>query len=96
MWITVATPPFDSIEKFDEVRAQIGTEPAGLQARYVGRADDGKLRSITVWRSKEDSDRFFTETLRPALAKVLGSEAVGRPEMVGVEVERTYVREPVA
>ena len=96
MWITVATPPFDSIETFDEVRAQIGTEPAGLEARYVGRADDGKLRSITVWRSKEDADRFFTETLRPALAKVLGSDPVGPADRIDIEVQRTYVREPVS
>jgi hypothetical protein len=96
MWITVATPPFDSIETFDEVRAEVGSEPAGLEARYVGRADDGKLRSITIWRSKEDADRFYAETLRPALAKVLGPERVGPAERTDIEVQRTYTREPVS
>ena len=64
-WITVATPPFGSIEQFDKVHTQLGEEPAGLQARYVGTADDGKLRVVALWESKEHADRFFAETLGP-------------------------------
>ncbi|MDQ4091233.1 MAG: hypothetical protein M3163_13170 [Actinomycetota bacterium] len=95
-WITVATPPFDAIEKFDKVLAHTGGDPDGLQARYVGRADDDKLRVITVWDSKADSDRFFAETLGPALARALGPEPVGAPEAIGIDVARSYVRQPVA
>jgi hypothetical protein len=95
-WITIATPPFGSIEQFDKVHAQLGERPAGLQARYVGTADDGKLRIVTLWESKEHADHFFTETLGPVLAKALGPEPVGRPEVVGIDVARSYVREPVA
>jgi hypothetical protein len=95
-WITVATPPFGSIEQFDKVHARLGERPAGLQARYVGTADDGKLRIVTLWESKEHADQFFTETLGPVLAKALGPEPVGRPEVVGIDVARSYVREPVA
>lgn len=94
-WITVATPPFGSIEQFDKVRAQHG-EPAGLEARYVGRADDGTLRIVTLWESKAHAERFFAETLGPALAKTLGPEPVGAPEAVGIDVARSYSREPVA
>jgi hypothetical protein len=95
-WITVATPPFDTIEQFDKVRAHLGQEADGLEARYVGPADDGKLRVVTVWESKAHADRFFADTLGPALAKVLGPEPVGVPEATGIDVARTYVREPVA
>ena len=95
-WITVATPPFGSVEQFDKVKDATGAEPDGLVARYVGRAEDGKLRVVTLWESKAHSDRFFTETLGPALAKVLGPEPVGAPEAYGIEVTRSYVREPVA
>jgi hypothetical protein len=95
-WITVATPPFGSIEQFDKVRAQLGAEPDGLEARYVGTADDGKLRVVTLWESKAHADRFFAQTLGPALAKALGPEPVGAPEAVGIDVARSYVREPVA
>jgi hypothetical protein len=95
-WITVATPPFGSIDQFDTVRAQVGQEPDGLEARYVGTADDGKLRVITLWESKAHADRFFADTLGPALAKVLGPEPVGAPEAVGIDVARSYVRHPVA
>jgi hypothetical protein len=50
-WIAVATPPFTSIESFDQVMNQLGDEPDGLQARYVGSSDDG-LRVVTLWESK--------------------------------------------
>lgn len=93
-WITVATPPFEAIEQFDSVREQMGSDPEGLQARYVGRTDHG-LRVVSVWDSKEDADRFFADTLGPALAKVLGPEPVGAPEVIGIDVERSYVRQPV-
>ncbi len=94
-WMTVATPPFDSIEQFDKVVGHVGADPAGLEARYVGRADDGKLRVVTLWESKADADRFFAETLGPALARALGPEPVGAPEAIGIDVARSYVRQPV-
>jgi hypothetical protein len=95
-WITVATPPFASIEQFDRVVEQVDGTPDGLEARYVGATDDGGLRVITLWESKAHADRFFTETLGPLLAKVLGPEPAGRPDMYGIDVARTYVRQPVA
>jgi hypothetical protein len=95
-WITVATPAFDSIEQFDKVNAQLGGEFDGLEARYVGLAADGKPRVIALWESKAHADRFFAEALGPALAKALGPEPVGAPEVVGIDVARSYVREPVA
>jgi hypothetical protein len=94
-WITVGTPPF-RIEQYDTVLAQLGEEPAGLQARYVGTDDDGKLRLVGVWESKEHADRFYAERLGPVLAKALGSESVDKPEVIGIDVADSYVREPVA
>jgi len=95
-WITVATPPLKSIEQFDAVLAQVGGNPDGLEARYAGTGQDGKLRVVTLWESKAHADRFFTETLGPALARALGPEPVGAPEIVGIEVARSYAREPAA
>ena len=95
-WITVATPPFGSIEQFDKVVAHAGGPPDGLQARYAGTAEDDTLRVVTLWESKAHADRFFAETLGPALAKALGPEPVGRPQALGIEIARSYVREPVA
>ena len=65
-----------------------------MEARYVGSTEDG-LRVVTLWESKAHADRFFAETLGRLLATALGPEPVGRPEMVGVDVARTYVRQPV-
>ena len=63
-WIAVATPPFASIEQFDRVMDQLGEEPEGLEARYVGTADEG-LRVVTLWESKAHADQFFAEPPRP-------------------------------
>jgi hypothetical protein len=95
-WITIATPPFRSIEQFDAVRSHMGSEPEGLEARHVGATEDGTLRVITLWESKAHAERFFAETLGPVLARVLGPEPVGAPTATGVDVARSYVREPVA
>jgi hypothetical protein len=94
-WISVATPPFESIDQFDAIRTAQGEEPEGLEARYVG-TTDGELRIVSVWESKAHADRFFTQTLPGVLAKVLGPEPVGAPETVGIDVARSYVRESVA
>jgi hypothetical protein len=94
MWITVATPPFRSVEQFDQVMRHVGEEPEGLEARYVGTSEDG-LRVVTLWESKAHADRFFADRLGPALAKVLGPEPAGKPTVLGVEVARTYTRQPI-
>jgi hypothetical protein len=90
-WITVATPPFESVEQFDKVLAEVGGEPDGLEARYVGKAGS-EVRVVTLWETKAHADRFFTETLGPALAKALGPEPVGKPQIVGIDVAGSYVR----
>ncbi|MDP8938032.1 MAG: hypothetical protein M3O23_09955, partial [Actinomycetota bacterium] len=77
-WIAVATPPFGSIEQFDTVMAQVGGEPEGLEARYVGTAGDG-LRVVTLWESKAHADRFFAERLGPAWPRHSARSRSGRP-----------------
>ena len=94
-WIAVSTPPFESLEQVGDVMSQMNGEPDGLEARYIGTAD-GSPRIVTVWESKAHADRFFAETLGPILAKALGPDPVGKPEIVGIDVARSYVRQPVA
>ena len=93
-WITVATPPVKTIEQFDQVVSRFGEAPEGLETRYVG-SDGGKLRVVSLWSSKSHADKFFAEKLGPALASVLGPEPVGLAEVIGIEVERSFVSEPV-
>jgi hypothetical protein len=95
-WITVATPSFASLEQVDAVLAQLDKAPDGMEARYIGTAEDGKLRVVSLWRSKAHAARFFTEKLGPAVARALGPEPVGASDLVGIEIERSYVSEPVA
>src|SRR5215212_7818792 len=85
MWITVATPPFTDIERFDEVVAHIGQDPDGMLARYAGATEDGSLRVVSLWESKAHADRFATERLGPALAAVLGPEPEGASLGTGID-----------
>lgn len=95
-WITVATPPFASIEQVDEVLAQLEGAPDGMEERYIGTADDGKLRVVALWQSKAHAERFLAEKLGPALAGALGPEPVDASDVLAIEVQRSYVRQPVA
>jgi heme-degrading monooxygenase HmoA len=93
-YIAVATPAFSSIEQFDRLTDELGGEPEGLQARYVGSAGD-QLCVVSLWESQEDADRFFADRLGPALAKILGPDPAGTPDVRGMEVVRSYTRQPV-
>ncbi len=96
-WITIATPPFRSVEQFDKVTEAVDNAvPEGMEGRYIGTTDEGKLRVVTLWTTKAHADNFFANTLGPALAKALGPEPIGRPEVYGIEVARSYVRESVS
>jgi hypothetical protein len=87
MWLTIATPPVQSVDQLDQVMGSV--DPDGLRARYACRADDG-FRVIAVWESKDHADRFFREVLGPILARVLGPEPSGAPAMTGMEVLREF------
>ncbi|MCX2948005.1 hypothetical protein [Lentzea sp. NEAU-D7] len=88
MWLTIATPPTQSLDQLDQVMGS--TTPDGLRARYACRAD-GEFRVIAVWDSKDHADRFFREVLGPVLARVLGPEPAGAPTMTGMEVLREFI-----
>ncbi|TWP53706.1 hypothetical protein FKR81_02820 [Lentzea tibetensis] len=89
-WITIATPPFGELEKFDKMTSGVAA-PEGLVARYAGTTADGELQVIALWQSKQHADAFFSRILGPALAAVLGPEPQGSPKVVGVDVARSYV-----
>jgi hypothetical protein len=95
-YIVVATPSYPSLPQFDEVVERLGEAPEGLLQRHAGTAADGTLRIVSVWESKADADRFHTSgRLGAAVAEVLGPEPAGIPERLGIDVARSFVREPV-
>jgi hypothetical protein len=95
-YILVATPSYDSVETFDAVIAKLGEAPEGLLERHVGPATDGRLRVVSVWESKAHADRFHgSGRLGSAIAQVLGPEPAGSPDMLGIEVARSFARQPV-
>lgn len=96
MWITVGTPPVSSIEDVDAVFDRLDGSPEGLEARYVGTTADSGVRIVSLWESQRHAERFFAEVLGPTIERVLGPERVVASEVVGIEVARRYVRQPVA
>jgi hypothetical protein len=96
VYITVATPSFASIDQVEAVIAKLDGPPEGMRARYIGTTDAGELRVVSLWESKAQAERFMTEKLGPAVAAALGPEPNGASNVVFVNVEREYVREPVA
>ncbi|RDI35218.1 hypothetical protein [Lentzea flaviverrucosa] len=88
MWLTIATPPTQSLDQLDRMMGAV--DPDGLRARYACRAD-GEFRIIAVWESKDHADRFFREVLGPVLARVLGPEPAGAPSTTGMEVLREFI-----
>ena len=95
--ITIAKPPAGSLAQLEQIIAEAcrPEEPAGLLARYAGAADDGTLRVVAEWESREAALQFFAGRLGPAVAAVLAPEPAGMPEITWVDVQPTvsYVRD---
>lgn len=71
MAYATVTETSGTLETFEQVNAEIPAQPEGLLLRVTGVSGQG-LAVVAVWRSREDSDRFFADHLGPALAKVVG------------------------
>jgi hypothetical protein len=67
-----------------EIHAQIldglgDVTPEGLLAHIAIEREDGTLRYVDLWRSREDCDRFTDERLHPVVGRAL-AEAGIRPD----------------
>ena len=93
-WIMVATPSFASIEQVDAVLAQLDGAPDGMEERYIGTADDGELRVVSLWQSKGARPPVLRRKARARGCQSAPSRSV-RPSL-GIDVQRSYVRQPVA
>lgn len=62
---------FDAeLDTHRKIMEAVGDEPIkGMVVHAAGPSEIG-VRSIDVWESKEDSDRFFAERLMPAVASL--------------------------
>ena len=62
-----------------------GTPPAGLLFHCAGPSPAGGWRIVDVWDRRETFDRFLESQVLPALAAVIGEEAMAQgapPEVV--------------
>jgi len=89
--VTIVDSPASSLAQYEKVLAEIGHEPEGLAARYIG-IDTDHVRIVAVWDTPEHAQQFFARDLGPALARALGPEPTGAPRVQHLNVERCYVR----
>ena len=91
--ITIAKPPVRDVAQVRQVIATACSpeEPEGLLHRFVGPDDDGSVRVIAHWESRELALQFFATRLGPAIAQVLAPEPAGMPEVIWVDVADSYV-----
>jgi hypothetical protein len=76
-------------EEYRAVNDAVGTRtrpPAGLIVHTGGPVEDGELRVVDVWESKEAFEAFAGERLAPAIAQIMGDDAP-RPS---VEIRELY------
>jgi hypothetical protein len=65
---------------YGKVKAEIGEEqPKGLLVQLVAKRDEGRLRHLNVWESREDWERFQEVRVAPAVAKVLAGIGITEP-----------------
>lgn len=89
--ITIATPPVTDPELLRRVMTEAG-EPAGLLHRFLGRTEDGSLRVVAHWESRDAALQFFATRLGPAIASVMTPEPAGMPEVTWLDVADVYER----
>jgi hypothetical protein len=78
MYLFEQDVPIDA-EIHARIMAGIGEPtPEGLLAHIVSEHDDGTLRYVDLWRSREECDRFTDERLHPVVGRAL-AEAGIRP-----------------
>ena len=74
-------------ELYAKIRANLGSEPLpGQLVHLVVRRDDGLLRYIDVWESKEACDETFEKRIHPAVFAAF-KEAKFRPSGEPARVE---------
>ena len=80
-------------ELYAQIRANLGSEPLpGLLVHLVVRREDGLLRYIDVWETKEACNETFEKRIHPAVfaafkaAKFRPSGEPSRTEMTAVDL----------
>lgn len=78
-----------TLETFAQVNAYLpSTPPEGLLLGIRGMSERG-LTVVTVWRSREDADRYDTDHLGPAVAQVAGDPTP--PPFVSLSIDDVTV-----
>jgi hypothetical protein len=73
-------------EEYDQVRAKVGigdSPPPGGKVHIAARGDDGKIRVIEVWDSREEAEAFGQKVMAARQELGFGGD---RPPMTYLEV----------
>jgi hypothetical protein len=75
-----------SREQYDRLNGGIAQDPEGLILHTSSEKDDGTMRIVDVWESKEAYERFEQETLMPAIGSMAAQAPEGPPPREEFEV----------
>ena len=81
---TGATP-----EQYDQVRSRLGigdSPPPGASLHIAARGEDGMIRVVEVWNSREQAEEWATKVR--AVREELGVGGSGPPPMTYLEVHK--------
>lgn len=79
VWIEFQ-PPMGA-EQYDELDARVDplrNRPDGMLYHTAGPSPNGGWRILDIWESRAHFDRFFAETVQPAMVELLGEEALAQ------------------
>jgi hypothetical protein len=87
-WAYVQDAEGFTLDDYDRVTAELGDDPPEGLIVHVAGEHGGKVRIIDVWESQDAFLRFQEERLGPAIAKVMGPDAMaqGPPPTEPLEV----------
>ncbi|HZT92209.1 MAG TPA: hypothetical protein VFA05_09235 [Gaiellaceae bacterium] len=85
---TGATP-----EQYDQVRERVGVgpdnPPPGGRVHIAAQGEDGKIRVIEVWDSREQAEQWTEQKVRPSRQAV--APDVGEPTITYYDVHQMMV-----
>jgi heme-degrading monooxygenase HmoA len=83
-----------TMEMYQQIRAELGTEAPGEMIVHVVSQTERGLRYVSVWESKEAWERFRDARLHPAVGRVFARNSfqppAGEPPMQELDVREVW------
>ena len=94
-WVQIQKASEARWDEYERVRQVVGDEsPEGLIYHAAGEQQDGRWQAVSIWESEAHYARFRDERILPAVAQVLGDDAVQAGPPPAESFEAKHVVKP--